>query len=500
MRDFVRWGWLALKPGSAKGYFKPHGLDGTGVWVGDSGAHVRYKSARFARNQVFAGYVSLAFRVQGNRATWNGNRPTAECQKTKCATFAIRDFFARVEVPNPWIFSMSVKQIGGRHPSITSSATSSAQLVQASSPEWNEYLSRVPHDFFQTAKYHAFSATANSEAWLLLYGNHDKFVAWPYLLQPISDTHGRGTQFQDVTSVYGYSGPVVHNCEKDEAFLVNAWEACVEAWRAQMAVSVFTRFNPILGNEAWLRPEWKTPGVLGHTYKEGKTVAIDLSKSPDEIWADYQRKLRQHVRRVEREQEFTTVHDPEWEHLDEFISMYYATLQRNNAAAFYFFSRDYFMALKEALGEHGSLFLCMWDGAVGAALLLIEYGGIVSVHLAASDDRCSALSPNKWLFHAAQLLARSRGNKFFHIGGGRGSRDDDPLFRFKAMFSSTHLPFYTGRWVLDAEAYDFLTAERRREAELQGGSYLAPTYFPIYRAPVINAQTPTPGSSSSEQG
>jgi Acetyltransferase (GNAT) domain len=387
-----------------------------------------------------------------------------------------------------------VKQIS-RYPSMTYSA----QLVGACSPEWDEYLTRVPHDFFQTAKYHAFSAAGHGEAWLLIYGNRDKFVAWPYLLQPINTLGGLGVRFQDVTSVYGYSGPIVHNCTEDRAFLGAAWEAFLEAWRAQTVVSVFTRFHPILGNQAWLRPERTNLGVLGHTYKEGKTVAIDLSKSSEEIWADYQRKLRQHLRRAEREQAFTTLHDPEWEHLDEFIAMYYETLQRNNAAPFYFFSRDYFVALKETLGPHGSLFLCMCDDTIGAAILLIEYGEIASVHLAASHDRSSALSPNKWLFHMAQIFARNRGNKFFHIGGGRGSRDDDPLFRFKALFSSTYLPFYTGRWVLDVEAYDFLASERRRQAGLQGDSYLAPTYFPIYRAPLINAPAPKPSNSSFER-
>lgn len=332
----------------------------------------------------------------------------------------------------------------------------------------------------------------------MIYGNHDKFVAWPYLLQPINGEGGLGAQFRDVTSVYGYSGPVIHNCAEDKAFLANAWEAFLEAWRTQMVVSVFTRFHPILGNQGWLRPEWTNPGVLGHTYKEGKTVAIDLLKSPEEIWAGYQRKLRQHLRRVEREREFATLHDPHWEHLDEFISMYYATLTRNNATPFYFFSRKYFVALKDTLGAHGSLFLCTCGDTLGAALLLIEYDGIASIHLAASQDRSSALSPNKWLFHAAQILARSRGNRFLHIGGGRASRDDDPLFRFKALFSSTHLPFYTGRWVLHTEAYDFLAAERRRQARLLGDSYLAPTYFPIYRAPLINAAGLKPPGSNSQ--
>jgi hypothetical protein len=387
-----------------------------------------------------------------------------------------------------------VKQIS-RHSLIISSA----QLVAACSPEWDDYLARVPHDFFQTAEYHAFSAAGNGEAWLLVYGNHDKFVAWPYLLQPIDGVADLGTQFRDVTSVYGYSGPVVHNCREDKAFLSGAWEAFLEAWRTQLVVSVFTRFHPILGNHSWLEPEWTALGVLGRTYREGKTVTIDLSKSPEDIWADYQRKLRQQIRRVQRERDLTTLHDPAWAHLDQFISMYYATLERNGAAQFFFFPRDYFLALKETLGPHGALFLCRCDGAVGAAFLLIEYNGIVSVHLAASDDRFSTLSPNKWLFHAAQMFARSRGNKFFHIGGGRGSRDDDPLFRFKAQFSTMHLPFYTGRWILDPEAYDLLTAERRKEAASHGDSYLAPTYFPIYRAPVINVGAPRSVPSPSQQ-
>lgn len=385
-----------------------------------------------------------------------------------------------------------MKQIS-RHTSLTSSA----QLVRACSPEWDEYLTRVPHDFFHTAKYHAFSAAGNGEAWLLIYGNREKFVAWPYVLQAINGATGPATQFRDVTSVYGYSGPVIHNCTEDKTFLVNAWEAFLEVWRTQMVVSVFTRFHPILCNQAWLR--WTNDSVLGNTYKEGKTVAVDLSKSEDEVWTDYQRKLRQHIRRVEREQQFTTVHDPEWQHLDEFISMYYATLQRNHAAPFYFFSRNYFVSLKETLGQHGSLLLCTCGDTLGAALLMIEYGGIASVHLAASHDRSSSVSPNKWLFHAAQILARSRGNKFLHVGGGRGSRDDDPLFRFKAQFSSTHLPFYTGRWVLDSEVYDFLTAERRRQAGLHGDAYLAPTYFPIYRAPLVSASNPKPTGNSSQQ-
>ncbi len=377
---------------------------------------------------------------------------------------------------------------------------SSAQLIEATSAEWRDYLRLVPHDFFQTERYHAFSAeAAKSEAWLLVYGDAEKFVAWPYLLQPIEGGHGFGAELRDVTSVYGYSGPLLNQCDNDEKFLSAAWDAFVEVWRTQSVVSVFTRFHPILRNEHWLEAEWTTPGVLGHTYKGGKTVVIDLSKSPEQIWADYARKLRQYLRHVEREQEFTTLHDTKWEHLDEFVSTYHETLQRNNATEFYFFSADYFKSLKNTLGSHGSLFLCMCGDTAAAAFLLIEYNGIVSVHLAASRERFSALSPNKWLFHEAQNLARNRGNRYLHIGGGRGSRDDDPLFRFKAQFSTTYLPFYTGRWILDRPRYEFLAAEREREAQLNGHKCLATTHFPIYRAPLVDARAAEPIPHSQEQ-
>ena len=77
--------------------------------------------------------------------------------------------------------------------------TSSAQFIRACSPEWDDYLARVPHDFFQTAEYHAFSATECAEAWILIYGNPEKFVAWPYLLQAIDAGSDVGAQFRDIT-------------------------------------------------------------------------------------------------------------------------------------------------------------------------------------------------------------------------------------------------------------------------------------------------------------
>ena len=179
-------------------------------------------------------------------------------------------------------------------------------------------------------------------------------------------------------------------------------------------------------------------------------------------------------------------HDKLWDHFDDFIRLYYQTMKRNNALPFYFFPAEYLRALRES-GEGHIHLLSITDarGQIVSAGLLIEYNGIVNLHLLASDEKTRP-SPSKLLVHEAQKWAQERGNRIFHLGGGRGAREDDPLFRFKSLFSEDALPFHIGRWILDDAAYERLTQERRRQSDLLTGKTLSPQYFPAYRAPLLD--------------
>jgi hypothetical protein len=362
---------------------------------------------------------------------------------------------------------------------VRSPTNSSLLLLRPSDPGWNECLERVDHDFFHTAEYHHLSqVNGGGEAWLAIFGDRDKFLAWPYILQDIKGfgkTHG----LRDITSVYGYSGPLANNCRNDEDFLTTAWESVVEAWRTQGAISVFTRFHPILNNVEAISSIVARRGmdVGGGPYAQGRTVAIDLRQSEEEIWSGYKRNARSALRRCERAG-FITESDPDWKYLEAFSQLYYRTMERNQAVAFYFFSKQYFCDLRKALGDRGSLMITRFNDEIIAGGLLMECNGIVNVHFLAGDDRFGNLSPSKMVINEAQLWARRRGNRLLHLGGGRASNNDDPLFRFKTLFSELCYPFYTGRWVLDREAYEFLTNERRKMDE-----NILEAYFPAYRAP-----------------
>jgi len=363
----------------------------------------------------------------------------------------------------------------------------SLTLVPSTSAEWCGYLEGTVHDFFHTAEYHHIAETfGGGNAWLAVYGSAGKFVAWPYLLQEIDVPYANASagKLRDITSVYGYAGPLTRGCKQDAAFLASAWNAVVEAWVSQSAVSAFTRFHPLMANQCWvphLRNDGGTAELADDGYREGKTVAIDLSRSEAETWGSYKRTLRQAVRRI-LSLGVTTTSDPEWKYRDDFVHLYYRTMNRNDAAPFYLFPSQYFRKLQEALGSHGSLIVARYADEVIAAALLIEYAGIVNVHLLATDDRFVHWSPSKLIIHEAQVWARARGNRFLHLGGGRSSKEDDALFRFKALFSNVFYPFHTGRWILNQEAYDILTVERQKQSK-RLGRQLAERHFPAYRAP-----------------
>jgi sugar O-acyltransferase (sialic acid O-acetyltransferase NeuD family) len=361
-------------------------------------------------------------------------------------------------------------------------------LISANSAEeWNGYFERARHDFFHTANYHQISESfGRGKGWLAVYGSGDKFIAWPYLLQEIEGFERAASgDLRDITSVYGYTGPIACGCEHDEEFLASAWNAFVDAWRSQSVVSVFARLHPLLGNHRllhYLRNDDGAPELVDEGRGEGKTVAINLMTSPEEVWSSYRRQLRQALRRL-MTLSLTVTSDPEWNYLDDFVRLYYQTMKRNGSASFYLFPVRQFRQFQAALGRHGSLMVARHEGDIVAAALLIEYLGIVNVHFLATDERFAHISPSKFLIHEAQGWARSRGNQYLHLGGGRGSRSDDPLFRFKALFSSDFYPFYTCRWILDHEAYDDLTSERKRQAAKLRSGEMSKAHFPSYRAP-----------------
>ena len=413
----------------------------------------------------------------------------------------------RERVPGEPYLKSPTRDAGSEFPTAIPSAGASRRpneltTLTTEDTRWHEWLDRIPHDFFHTAEYHRVQEHAmGAQAQLLVYGKPEKFVAWPCLVQPIDGVFDRnGAGPCDITSAYGFCGPLVWQCSEDRDFLEKALAAIINEWKNQGAISAFTRFHPILGNHTTFVSRIRGSGqsdLAGEVSHVGNTVVIDLMQTPEEIYDGYTRQARQSLRRCARNG-VVTKEDPQWEYIDDFIRIYYATMRRNHASTYYFFPTHYIKEIKDAALDHGSLLVAIYDNTVIAAGLLIEYRGIVNLHLLATDDAYSCLSPSKLIVHAAQVWAKSRGNYALHLGGGRGGRNGDSLFRFKTLFSHTVYPFYVGCWILNRPMYEFLSEERKKYVAALKNRELESFYFPTYRAPFLERACGTGRTASTE--
>jgi hypothetical protein len=353
------------------------------------------------------------------------------------------------------------------------------RLIEATDPEWDRWIESTTHDVYHTAGYHRVANfIGEGTPLLLVVGDRDRFVAWPYLLQGIPDSAALvGGPAHDVTSTYGYSGPLVRGYEPGDPFISSAWDAIREAWRAQHAVTAFTRFHPILENHRWFTELAfdAVPAETQGTVVTGETVSIDATAPEAEVLAAYPRNFRQEIAQSRR-RGFVTTLDEEWTHLDRFVELYTETMERNRARSDYFLKRDYFDKLIDELGRDVMLFIGTLGSDVVAANLFMSHHGILHPHLAGTSTEHLSLSPLKVMWDDVRRWAADRGDRIIHLGGGRGGSNDS-LYDFKARFSPRRHAFYTGRWILDRRRHDILVESALGETGSASG------YFPRYRAP-----------------
>jgi lipid II:glycine glycyltransferase (peptidoglycan interpeptide bridge formation enzyme) len=121
------------------------------------------------------------------------------------------------------------------------------------------------------------------------------------------------------------------------------------------------------------------------------------------------------------------------------------------------------------------------DGEIAAGCILFECGGIVQAHLAGTKTRFMFQSPFHMVLYATFLWAKSRGNRYVHLGGGVGGAKDN-LHRFKAGFSDHRFRFHTLRLVTDPQRYQELLEMRAMALGTKVEALLATGFFPAYRA------------------
>jgi len=324
-------------------------------------------------------------------------------------------------------------------------------ILSPSDAAWTETIEQCRHDIYHLPDYAILEADRQNGKPIGAYAQDgDSRLLIPLILLPLQIGGETTTSLEgvfDATSPYGYPSPLIlARPEIEKSFLDKALNALADEMSEQCVASGFVRMHPLLDSNN------STFSRHGSVVKHGETIWIDLTNSEDEIWSQTRKQTRNAVNRLTK-QGLTARIDTEFKHYDFFQESYYRTMDKTNAADWYYFDSDYFSSLRHALG--GCLSLGVVEDEAGrmcAGALFTETGGIAQYHIAATNPDSEYREAMKLLLHFARTWFKARGNHSMHLGGGLGA-EQDSLFLFKSGFSKERATFCTWRSIFNKDLY-----------------------------------------------
>lgn len=350
--------------------------------------------------------------------------------------------------------------------------------LESHDPRWRGALGRLRHDFYHLPEYVRLDgewSRAQPRAFLARSGEAELFI--PYLLRRCDDLFpgaGAGAEVYDVVSPYGYPGLLLSDAARESPEFAREAMLRLRGTLRDMGVcSAFFRMHPLLSNGlSELFPR-------GFFRSAGETVAMDLTLEEGALWKGIREGHQWTIKKCKK-LGFVPRMVSVREYLDPIVEIYQDTMDRVQAKESYYFGREYFARLGEMSGQvHCGVVES--DGQPAAVCIFFECGGIVQAHLGGTKSEFLKKSPFHLLLYWAVGWAKSRGNRYLHIGGGVGG-SDDRLFQFKRGFSRSLFPFATVRLVVDDEKYRELTVLRAQAANVPVEDVCGREFFPAYRA------------------
>lgn len=258
----------------------------------------------------------------------------------------------------------------------------------------------------------------------------------------------------DVTTPYGYGGPVAAGSEPPVERFWEEYERWCEDGRV---VTTFLRFHPLYANHRLVAPFVRVERLAD-------TIAWRLDQG------DLFEGMHRHHRRIVRKAQAAGVQGSLTtapESVERFVRLYEQTMERKDASGFYYFPREYWHALEAGLRER----IVLFEAGEDAALLCLAARPWLHYHLGATSEEGRKLGASNFLFLEAARWAAAEGFTRFHIGGGVGG-EADSLFEFKRRFDPAGVvEMAVGKAVHDEAAYRALT----------GGDSGTEGFFPAYR-------------------
>lgn len=334
--------------------------------------------------------------------------------------------------------------------------------------KWDEAARRCARcePFYLCGYARAFAQNGSGEPFLAVYENGGDYACNAVFRRDVADdAHFSGRiekgKYFDLSSPYGYGGFIGE---------VSDWDALEGEWDALCArqgyVCEFVRFH--------LMSEYRLH-FSGDAVPATHNVIRSLEPPEEEIWMDFKPKVRKNVKRASASGlEF--IPDPSGGRLDDFLRIYYSTMDRTDAKGEFYFPREFFEALLE-MPERAMLFHAAFQGRIISSELLLLGSENAYSFLGGTDREHFDKRPNDFLKYEIIRYLKGAGLKNYVLGGGYGA--DDGIFQYKkALAPGGVVDFCVGKKVFDSDKYSYLVGKRAEAGDSCEGA----SFFPQYRA------------------
>ena len=273
-------------------------------------------------------------------------------------------------------------------------------------------------------------------------------------------------QYYDIVTPYGYGGPVIHWTNDKEKLIQAYMDDFGRYTEKEHIIAEFVRFHPILGNGVDFKEVYKS-------IFDRKTVGTNLTYD-DVVAKEFSKHKRKDIRKALKNPEirYEVTENPST--LQDFLKIYYSTMDRDKADDYYYFKPDYFQAMLEKFREHitaGRVFLGDQLIAMG---VYFRYGKYLHAHLSGTLSEYLDYSPANILKYALAVYGHENGYEVIHYGGGTSRSPENGVYKFKKEFGkNTEFDFYIAKKVWNEEIYKQICSTV--------GADVNSDFFPAYR-------------------
>ena len=259
-------------------------------------------------------------------------------------------------------------------------------------------------DIYYTSQYFLAALKLDpGEALLFYYKDEDGEVAYPFIKRQVSD---EAIPYFDVTTPFGYGGPILKAIKNQANLAANFRKAFVEYCRNEKIIAEYIRFHPLKENAKFFKDHLKISPLY-------ETFTIKLKDS-----LTYRKKTQASPEEVEKGSELVVKKLGTVRHMFEFLVLYYsAARRREEADSYYFFTNDYFETLISSMGPNLHLFGAYHENKLVSACYVLAMGDTIYYHLEGSLAEVDSENTMQALLLKVAEWGEENYYAYFHLGG-----------------------------------------------------------------------------------